>query len=372
MLKNESETTPTPNVSGYRVPPSNITVTAADGEARGVALAGTSRGSTRISADRATRASAPICGRRAVVPARSAGVDGRSGHAQAGGERRAGLCVSRSPVHDTPACSRRARPLEIRADPRLVFFVQEARPSRRRGERCDFGASDPVESNAGAVATGRRWVPSHPFGRRLSPADHTRFPASARRTVRADFQHTALGLVSRPDMRPASTWRRRQVEEALLLEEPFRGEALRPSPREFVPASQKAACAMEQELIQPPIRPRHRSVGEVTLPATHDAVDLAHHVPPRSLIARVQYRAHAFAQASRGLSRRLRREIGPTRRPMHRGAEGVPRKSNGVCVASQRRVLFSFSVSFSARIHRCVTASASAAVPRHRMTKSSA
>ena len=80
-------------------------VTAADGEARGVPLAGTSRGSTRISADRAPPASAPICGRRAVVPARSAGVNGNPGHAQAGGERQAGLCVSRIPVHDTPACS---------------------------------------------------------------------------------------------------------------------------------------------------------------------------------------------------------------------------------------------------------------------------
>jgi len=37
-------------VSGYRVPPSTIAVTAADGEARGVALSGTNRGSTRISA----------------------------------------------------------------------------------------------------------------------------------------------------------------------------------------------------------------------------------------------------------------------------------------------------------------------------------
>ncbi len=72
-------------------------VTAAAGEARGVPLAGTSRGLTRICADRATRASAPICGRRAVVPARCAGVNGNPGQAQAGGERQAGLCLSRFP-----------------------------------------------------------------------------------------------------------------------------------------------------------------------------------------------------------------------------------------------------------------------------------
>ena len=36
----------------------------------------------------------------------------------------------------------------LRAHPRLVFFVQEARPSRRRGERCGFEASDPLTSTA--------------------------------------------------------------------------------------------------------------------------------------------------------------------------------------------------------------------------------
>jgi hypothetical protein len=104
---------------------------------------------------------------------------------------------------------------------------------------------DPVESNAGA----RSQVGAvAPFWQRLNPADYTRFPASGRRTVRADIQHTALGLVSRPDMRPASTWCTRQVEETLFIEEPFRCEALCPSPREFVPTCQKAGRAVEQEL----------------------------------------------------------------------------------------------------------------------------
>jgi hypothetical protein len=133
-------------------------VTAADGEARCVPVAGTSRGSTRISADRGTPASAPICGRRAVVPARSAGVNGNPGHAQAGGERQAGLCVSRVPVHDTPACSRRARPLEIRAHPRLVFFSRGSRrlhqgKVRRKAVRCRARAG----ARAAASARSRRW-----------------------------------------------------------------------------------------------------------------------------------------------------------------------------------------------------------------------
>jgi hypothetical protein len=148
-----------------------------------------------------------------------------------------------------------------------------------------INARGAVESNAGAVATGRRWVPSHPFGRRLSPADHTRSPASARRTVRADFQHTALGLGSRPGMRLVSTMRRREVEETFFAEDPVRRLALRPSPREFVPTCEKAAGTVEQELVQPPVRPRHRSVREVAVPPGDHPVDRTHHVSPRSLIA---------------------------------------------------------------------------------------
>ena len=62
----------------------------------------------------------------------------------------------------------------------------------------------PVESNAGAAAADREVGFHRILGRRLSPTDHTRFPASARRTVRAVFQHTTLGLFSRQGMRPAA------------------------------------------------------------------------------------------------------------------------------------------------------------------------
>ena len=144
----------------------------------------------------------------------------------------------------------------------------------------------PVESNAGAAATGRGWVPSHPFGRRLSPTDHTRSPASARRTVLAVFQHTALGLVSRQGMRPGRTMRCAQVKQAVALEDLFRGKAPRPSPREFVPTHQEATGAGQQELIQVPVRPAHGPVREVALPAANHAVDFAHHFRPRGLIAR--------------------------------------------------------------------------------------
>ena len=79
--------------------------------------------------------------------------------------------------------------------------------------------------------------------------------------------------------------RSRQVKEAVVAEDPFGREALRPSPREFVPTGQEATCAAEQELIEPPVRPRHGPVREVAMPAGHHPVDLAHYVRPRSLIA---------------------------------------------------------------------------------------
>jgi hypothetical protein len=79
---------------------SACTVLQSADEARGRACDGlsriagdvTSRGSTRIAADRGTPASAPICGRRAVVPARCAGVDGNLGQAQAA-ERGGPVCA---------------------------------------------------------------------------------------------------------------------------------------------------------------------------------------------------------------------------------------------------------------------------------------
>jgi hypothetical protein len=116
---------------------------AADGEARGVSREDTSRGSTRIPADRATRASASIGGQRAVVPARSAGVDGKPGHAQAGGERQAGLCVSRSPAHDTPACSSLQPACTTAGDPRPSasrVLPAGGAPVTAPRRQCGFGA----------------------------------------------------------------------------------------------------------------------------------------------------------------------------------------------------------------------------------------
>ena len=71
-----------------------------------------------------------ICGSASGRAARSAGVNGNPGHAQAGGERQAGLCAFRIPVHDTPACSRRARPLRS-AHIRVSCSSPEARRSPR-------------------------------------------------------------------------------------------------------------------------------------------------------------------------------------------------------------------------------------------------
>ena len=102
-----------------------------------------------------------------------------------------------------PTADWRARPRRtIRADPRQSA-TRAGRCATSLAVRRGHGGCWTVgraETNAGAVrAPGRRWVSIASF--RSMPRtcrSHTRFPASARRTVRADFQHTALGLVSRP------------------------------------------------------------------------------------------------------------------------------------------------------------------------------
>ena len=42
------------------------------------------------------------------------------------------------------------------------------------------------------MATGSGWHIPHPFGRGLSPGNHTRFPVSPHQTVREVFPHTAF------------------------------------------------------------------------------------------------------------------------------------------------------------------------------------
>ena len=78
---------------------------------------------------------------------------------------------------------------------------------------------------------------------------------------------------------------RAKGEEAITFEDLLCREALCPSPGEFVPTSQESARAVEEECIQPPVHPRHGTVGEVVLPTSDDPIDLTHHFWPRSLIA---------------------------------------------------------------------------------------
>ena len=77
-----------------------------------------------------------------------------------------------------------------------------------------------------------------------------------------------------------------QMKQAVVVEDLFRCEAPRPLPRELAPTHQEATGAGQQELVQVPVRPAHRPVREVGLPAANYAVDLSHHFRPRGLIAR--------------------------------------------------------------------------------------
>src|SRR5262249_12293361 len=124
-------------------------------------------------------------------------------------------------------------------------------------------------------------------------------------------------------MRPRRTLRSDEAEKAGLAEDLRRREPPRPLPRDFVPSRQEAPGALEQKLVQVPIRPRHRAVAEVALPTRYHPVDLLHHLGPRRDVAGRQNAAHALTQTGHGLSGRSRRQIGPTRWPMHHRTKSV-------------------------------------------------
>jgi hypothetical protein len=143
VLDRDKRTLSIPNVSGYRVPPSNIP---RDRGGRRGSWRTAGRHESRIDAD--LRGSCDA-GERANLRSASGraralrGCERESGTGTSRRRGQAGLCLSRVPVHDTPACSSLQPACTTAGDPRTSasrVLPLEARPSLRRD--C-FGASDP-------------------------------------------------------------------------------------------------------------------------------------------------------------------------------------------------------------------------------------
>ncbi len=125
------------------------------------------------------------------------------------------------------------------------------------------------------MATGHGWMLSaRPFGRRLSPTDHTRFPPPAHRTGRADLPHPALGPGSfrRLARCPEHAW---SVDETESLIQVFRRVSTFPPTPHAMLVHEPATYSALKKTLQLHVRFRKRSVAEVVQPTSYDTVDVA-------------------------------------------------------------------------------------------------
>src|SRR5258708_30469751 len=151
-----------------------------------------------------------------------------------------------------------------------------------------------VEEERGDVQDRRRQMRAAPFVVALAEKSIAPFPLPAHRTGRDYFSHPALGRVSHGGMHRRPTIDRVERHHAQFPEHALRRELPAARPADLMPAAEKVADrVVEVELHHVP-RLRHRTVAEVGRPSPHGAVQSAHHLLPRPLIAGPQSSTNLF------------------------------------------------------------------------------